>query len=113
MAVSKRCGFLAAAAIAAAVSVLAPACTPRDTVPPSPDTTTVQTVENLALECELELQRLAELIEARESSPTFSLAALLEAKELRRSALELFVGAEYGLALELIGEAVAILGEGS
>ncbi len=105
--------LLAAAAIAAAVSVLVPACAPRETVPPSSYAITAEPAEDLALECEIELQRLDALIKTRERSTGFSRATLLEAKEIRRSALELYVSTEYALALELIDEAVTLLGEGS
>ena len=52
---------------------------------------------------------LDSLIELRRRTVGFPAAAMVEATELRRSAMELILDEEYELALELIDEAIALL----
>jgi hypothetical protein len=65
---------------------------------------------NAELECEHSLQTLDELIAVRSRDESFSSVALAEARELRRSAGDLFLSGEYELALALAREAIELLG---
>jgi len=65
----------------------------------------------LEIECERELVHLDTLIEAKRLDERVRAEVLAEAVELRRAAGELFMQGEFELALELIEEAVSMLGE--
>jgi hypothetical protein len=63
----------------------------------------------LEKECERELLYLDGLIESSRRTAAVSPAALAEAVELRRAAVEFILDEEYELALELIDDAIALL----
>jgi len=98
--------FTVVCAIAAAL-VTGSGCSPRDDLPG--ESGTYSQKSPLEKECERELLYLDSLIETRGRIPDFSAAAMAEATELRRSAMELILDEEYELALELIDEAIALL----
>jgi len=64
---------------------------------------------SVELESEHALQTLDELIAVRSREPSFPAAALAEARELRRSAGDVFLSGAYDLALALAREAIALL----
>lgn len=61
------------------------------------------------LNCELALLRLETLIEARAAEPSFSAAALIEAREIYEMSRELYLSQEYELALRLIEEGIQLV----
>ena len=67
----------------------------------------------LAFACERALEHLDSLLARSELDPTTTPDRLIEAKELRRSATDLFLDGEYELALEFVDEAISILGKSS
>lgn len=104
-----------AAAVAAAALFSTHACAPRGGAArtyPEPDTTLAGVVDELEYECEEELQRLDALIERRGTDLSVPAHVLHEARALRRTAGELFMSGEFRLALELVDEAFALLGDG-
>ena len=98
--------FAVVCAIAAAV-VTGSGCSPRSDSPGEAGSYSQNSP--LEKECERELLYLDSLLESRRRSADFPAAAMAEAAELRRSAMELILDEEYELALELIGEAIALL----
>jgi hypothetical protein len=79
---------------------------------PAPDALTVfddRTAEETA--CEVALLKLEKLLEARATQRSFSVPALLEARELHRIGRELYLEREYALALELIEEGIQLVEE--
>ena len=99
-------GFAVVCAIAATV-VTGSGCSPRSDS--SGDVGSYSQNSPLEKECERELLYLDSLIESRRRTAGFPPAAMAEATELRRSAMELILDEEYELALELIDEAIALL----
>jgi hypothetical protein len=99
-------GF-AAVCVLAAVVVSGSGCSPRSQSPG--DAGFVSQKSPLEKECERELLHLDSLLESRRRTADFPAAAIAEATELRRSAMELILDEEYELALELIDEAIALL----
>ena len=101
---------LRTAAIAAVVPLLYGACSPPDG-PATPASATITTRSPLELECERTLLYLESLIESHRRSQDLPASALAEAVELQRSAVGLVLDEEYELALKLMDEAIALLGE--
>lgn len=64
----------------------------------------------LESECERGLEALDRVIERSATSALVTAAALAEARALRREAGELYLESEFRLALELIDEALSLLG---
>jgi len=63
----------------------------------------------LALACERAIARLDSLLAESKDDPH----KLIEVRELRKAAADLYLDGEYGLALEFVDEALSILGKGS
>lgn len=99
-------GLAVACAVTAAV-LTGSGCSPRSD--PSGGTSTLSQKSPLEKECERELLYLDSLLESRRRSADFPPAAMAEATELRRTAMELILDEEYELALEMIDEAIALL----
>lgn len=59
--------------------------------------------------CEVALNRLDQLLAARDSNPAGSAADIAEARELRREALDLMAAADYELAFDLFSTAISVL----
>ena len=105
---SKAYTILGAVALAAALSITSPACSPK----PSGTSTPPPELDDRALTelaCERELVFLDSLISERDSHPDFSRPRLAEARGLWDSAIELYLEQEFELALELIAEAINLL----
>lgn len=102
--------MLCTAALAAAVSLFPVACSPPDG-PATPASATITTRSPLELECERTLRYLESLIESHRRSQDLPASTLAEAVELQRSAVGLVLYEEYELALKLMDEAIALLGE--
>ena len=102
-----RVPVIAVVCLIAAAAVTGSGCAPRSDS--SGDAGSSSQKSPLEKECERELLYLDSLIESRRENPDFSAAAIAEAVELRRSAVELILVEVYELALELINEAIAIL----
>jgi len=62
-----------------------------------------------ATACDMALQQLDELLNARDSDPTAVFADLAEARSLRREALDLMAASDYELAFDLIARAISVL----
>lgn len=65
----------------------------------------------MELECEVQLARLDGLISTRRAEPGFPRARIAEASALRDAATTLYAEGEYRLALDLMGEAITLLGK--
>jgi len=100
------------AALGAAVFLWLLGCSQNSAVPPEagPEPTPAIDIA-LELDCERELAYLDALIARRAEDAGFPQATLIEVRELRRTAAELYLMREFVLALEFIGEAVALLGK--
>jgi len=99
-------GFAAVCAIAATV-VTGSGCSPRSDA--TGDAGSLSQKSPLEIQCERDLLYLDSLLESRRRTGDFPAAAMAEATELRRTAMELILDEEYELALELIDEAIALL----
>jgi hypothetical protein len=96
-----------AVSIALSLAVCAPGCSPGASGSHPPESDPAGTLE---LECERGLEALDDAIQRSEKDALVSAAALHEARALRSTAGELYLEAEFQLALELIDEALALLG---
>ncbi len=97
------------AAFAAALCLLA-ACGPRVSEVPSADVPLADP-GLLEMECERALQHLAGMITLRSGDATFPRERIIEASALHDTASELYAEGEFQIALELIDEAVTLLGD--
>lgn len=97
--------------LTAAALLYGPGCSlNRAASPPAAGTAVVPKAESsLEYECERELLHLDELIRSSQTGPDPTGPALTEAVELRRVATDLMLDGDYGLALEMIEEAIALL----
>ena len=97
--------------LTAATLLYGPGCSfNRTASPPAAGTGTILKGESsLEYECERELLHLDELIRSTQDGPGRTGTALAEAVELRRVATGLMLDGDYGLALEMIEEAIALL----
>jgi len=100
-----------AGSVCAALASLALGCAAGGGAPHAAyEATGSSALASVELECEHVLQTLDELIAVRSRDASFSSVALVEARELRRSAGDLFLSGEYELALALAREAIELLG---
>lgn len=99
--------MICSAVLVFAAAITFCACAPQPT--PDPTTTTPRDRDPTEVACEIALVKLEERIDTSENR--IGAAALAEARELYRSAKLLYLEREYGLALELIDEAMELLEE--
>ena len=104
-----RASFAGTAAVAAVLCLLA-ACGPRVSDTPGADVTLADP-GLLEMECERALQHLASLITLRSGEGAFPRHRIIEASALHDTASELYAEGEFQIALELIDEAVTLLGD--
>ena len=97
---------LTGVAIVIALFLFAPGCSPGAAGSGSP----ADDIETRELECERGLEALDAAIRRATGDTMVSAAMLHEARALRETAGELYLEAEFELALELIDEALALLG---
>ena len=97
-------------AIVIALFLFAPGCSPGVSGSGGLDDDPAGNITALELECESGLQSLDVAIERAAGDAAVSAAALYEAQALRETAGELYLEAQFQLALELIDEALALLG---
>jgi hypothetical protein len=106
----RRIVAIAAFCVCAALTAAGPGCSPRnDSSRDSGAEVSIAPKSPLEIECEQELLYLDSLIESRRRDAGFAAAALAEAVELRRTAMELMLEGDFDLALEFIDEAIALL----
>jgi len=93
-----------------AIALSAPGCSPGVSGSGNAGSNPAGSTDTLELECEQGLEALDAAIERSAKDAMVSAAALHEARALRTAAGELYFEAEFQLALELIDEALALLG---
>jgi invasion protein IalB len=62
-----------------------------------------------AAACDVALQQLDALLAARDSDPAAYIVDLVEARSLRREAIDLMAASEYELAFDMIARAISVL----
>jgi len=97
-------------AMVIALFLFAPGCSPGASGSGGPDDDPAGIIDSLELECVQGLDALDAAIEKSSTDTQISPAALHEARALRETAGELYLEAHFQLALELIDEALALLG---
>ena len=104
-----RTGLIIAVVVASGFAL--GGCSPQHAS--QPDTGLMTEAGRDRVSCEVELLRLARLIQHRSSQARFSEVALLEARELHQLGRELYLEGEYTLALEMIEQGIRLLEEKS
>lgn len=94
----------------AAIALSAPGCSPGASGSGAVESDPAGNAAALEFECEQGLQALDDAIERSAKDALVPAATLHEARALRTTAGELYLEAEFQLALELIDEALALLG---
>jgi hypothetical protein len=92
------------------VAIGAPGCSPGASGSSLSEDDPAAVAERLEVECERGLETLDRAIERSRDNALVARAALEEARALRDAAGELYLVAEFTLALELIDEALSLLG---
>jgi len=95
---------LALAAFVTAATVCLSGCSPQYAQSPSPDPQSTMDAQ-----CGWSFAELDSMIESRAADPQFPKERLVEARELREAAFELYADGHYQPALDLIDDAFSLL----